>query len=180
MNYCDFCKNLPDEDRNKIYHDQHYGFPIDDDNALFGRFILEIMQAGLSWSLILKKAPHFQEAMDQFSISKIAKYDEQKVELLAQNEKIIRNRLKIRSVIFNANQILEIQAEFGSFKQWLFSQGEKDLDEWVKIFKKRFKFVGREIVNEFLMSIGMIEGAHVEYCPIYKKQQTASHKWKIK
>lgn len=173
MNYCDFCKNLPDEDRNKIYHDQHYGFPINSDDELFGRFILEIMQAGLSWSLMLKKEPYFREAMDNFSIQKIAKYDDDRIEMLAQNEKIIRNRLKIRSVIFNANQILKIQKEFGSFKAWILAQGTKNLEEWLKIFKKSFKFVGREIVNEFLMSIGVLEGAHISTCPIYEKQQKA-------
>lgn len=178
MSYCDYCKNLPDEDINKIYHDQHYGFPLEDDNELFGRFMLEIMQAGLSWSTILKKEPSFRKAFDNYSISDIANYDEKKINLLLQNTGIIRNSLKIRSIIYNAQQILSLQIEFGSFKKWLFLQDVKYLEEWVKIFKKRFKFVGNEIVNEFLMSIGILEGSHVEQCPIYKKQKEAYRIWR--
>src|SRR5690554_2662774 len=170
MSYCDFCKDLPNEDIHKIYHDQHYGFPISDDNELFGRFILEIFQAGLSWNIILKKAPYFRTAFDSFSIEKIANYDDAKINLLLANQNIIRNVLKIRSVIYNAQQILTIQEEFGSFNNWLYLQNVKDLPDWIKLFKKKFKFVGKEIVNEFLMSTGILEGAHEKSCSIYEEQ----------
>jgi len=72
MSYCDYCKNLPDEDKNKIYHNQHYGFPIEDDNELFGRFLMEIMQAGLSWNTILNKEQGFRLAFDNFDVKKVA------------------------------------------------------------------------------------------------------------
>lgn len=176
MSYCDFCKNLPNEDINKIYHDEHYGFPIEDDSELFGRLILEIFQAGLSWSLILKKEAHFKLAFDSYQISQIAEYDENKINSLLTNQNIIRNVLKIRSVIYNAQAIISIQKEFGSFKEWLYLQDAKDLQEWVKLFKKRFKFVGKEIVNEFLMSIGLLQGAHIESCPIYSKALESQQK----
>ena len=177
MSYCDFCKDLPNEDKHKIYHDQHYGFPISDDNELFGRFILEIFQAGLSWNTILNKEPHFRVAFDRFSIEKIANYQEDKINLLLDNQNIIRNVLKIRSVIYNAQQIMEIQKEFGSFNDWLYLQNVKDLPDWVKLFKKKFKFVGKEIVNEFLMSTGILEGAHEKSCSIYEEQLKTRQKW---
>ncbi|HRO77062.1 MAG TPA: DNA-3-methyladenine glycosylase I [Crocinitomicaceae bacterium] len=177
MSYCDFCKNLPHEDKHKIYHDNHYGFPIDDDNELFGRFILEIFQAGLSWNTILKKETYFRTAFDAFSIEKIAHYDEEKINSLLANQNIIRNVLKIRSVIYNAQQIELIQNEYDSFYEWLYLQNAKNLDEWLKLFKKRFKFVGKEIVNEFLMSIGILKGAHDESCLIYDKQLKTRQKW---
>ncbi|MBN9293046.1 MAG: DNA-3-methyladenine glycosylase I [Flavobacteriia bacterium] len=178
MSYCNFCKNLPDEDRHKIYHDHHYGFPIPEDDELFGRLILEIMQAGLSWNIILKKEPHFREAFDEFSIDRIAEYDEEKINSLLANQNIIRNVLKIRSVIHNAQQVKMLQDEYGTFNEWIYLQDAKDKIEWVKIFKKKFKFVGGEIVNEFLMSIGVLKGAHQEDCPVFEKQLKTYQKWK--
>lgn len=115
MSYCDFCTNLPEDDLNKIYHDTAYGIPITSDNELFGRLILEINQAGLSWSLMLKKEQNFRLAFDYFDIEKIAEYDDVKVSELLQDAGIIRNQLKIRSVIFNARKIIELQKKFGSF-----------------------------------------------------------------
>jgi len=82
---------------------------------------------------------------------------------------IIRNKLKVNSAIHNANVILELQKEFGSFKKWIEYHHPKTKEEWIKIFKKTFKFTGGEIVNEFLMSIGILPGAHVESCEIYHK-----------
>jgi len=91
---------------------------------------------------------------------------------------IIRNVLKIRSIIHNAQQIEQLQQENGSFKQWLELQNAKNLEEWIKIFKKKFKFVGKEIVNEFLMSIGILKGAHDENCPIFAVILKLNPKWK--
>jgi DNA-3-methyladenine glycosylase I len=86
---------------------------------------------------------------------------------------IIRNRLKINAAIENAKAILAIQKEFGSFKKWIDYHHPKAKDEWVKIFKKTFKFTGGEIVNEFLMSTGYLPGAHVESCKVYKRMVKA-------
>ena len=91
---------------------------------------------------------------------------------------IIRNRLKINAAIENAKTIVQLQKEFGSFEKWLESQHPKTTEEWVKLFKKTFRFTGGEIVNEFLMSIGMLPGAHVESCAIYKKTLKAKPLWK--
>jgi len=169
MHYCEFAGNRPEDDVHRIYHDYHYGTPITDDNELFGRLILEINQAGLSWELILKREPHFRLAFDQFNIEQIALYDDEKITTLLQNSGIIRNKLKVKAVITNAQRIVQIKQEFGSFKQWLDQHSSKSLSEWTKLFKKTFTFVGSEIVNEFLMSTGYLPGAHQENCFRYKE-----------
>lgn len=176
--YCDYCNGLPFDttDPNKKYHDQEYGFEIEDDDAIFGRLILEINQAGLSWTTILKKRDNFYNAFDGFSIAKIADYDEVKRSELLANAGIIRNRLKVDAVIYNAKQVLELQAVHGSFKNWIELNQGLTLIEWVKLFKKHFKFVGGEIVNEFLMSMGYLGGAHHADCKVFSRILTNKKK----
>lgn len=171
MSYCHFVKTNtdPKKDIHKKYHDTQYGFPIHDDNELFGRLILEINQAGLNWETILKKEENFRRAYKNFDIKKVAKFSDKDFSRLMNDAGIIRNRLKINAAIENAKTILKIQKEFGSFEKWLLINRGNKKDEWVKLFKKTFKFTGGEIVNEFLMSIGILPGAHVPQCPIYKK-----------
>lgn len=171
MSYCIAIENMSGERKelHKAYHDQLYGFPIHDDNALFGRLILEINQAGLSWETILKKETAFKKAYHQYNIKKIAAYNTADFERLMSNPGIIRNRLKIQAAIENAKAILQLQKEYGSFEKWISFHHPKSKEEWVKVFKQYFKFTGGEIVNEFLMSIGYLPGAHVETCKIYKR-----------
>ena len=169
MSYCTYCKTLPANNHHRIYHDFHYGFSISSDNELFERLVFEINQAGLSWDLILKKQDSFREAYDHFDIEKVAKYDEKEIERLLSNAGVIRNKLKINAAIHNANVILELKKEHKTFKNWIESLHPKTKEEWVKIFKKTFKFTGGEIVNEFLMSTGYLSGAHDEDCHILKK-----------
>lgn len=177
MSYCTFCVALSEDNVHKKYHDYHYGFPIDSDDELFGRLILEINQAGLSWETILKKEEGFRAAYDQFSIDKVARYTDQDIERLLSNPLIIRNRLKVNAAIFNAQKILEIKAEFGTFKDWLNDHHPLSKEEWTKLFKKTFKFVGGEIVNEFLMSTGYLKGAHDESCTIFDNVVKNNPKW---
>ncbi|WP_245587028.1 MULTISPECIES: DNA-3-methyladenine glycosylase I [Pelistega] len=165
------------DDPNKAYHDYAYGFPIENDDELFERLVLEINQAGLSWTLILKKQQAFREAYAQFDIAKVAKFTDHDIERLLNDKGIIRNRLKVNAAIYNANRILEIQAEYGSFKAWLDYHHPLSLKEWVKVFKQHFKFVGGEIVNEFLMSTSYLPGAHDENCPCYKNVISANPHW---
>lgn len=169
MNYCDFSSSRPEGDVHRVYHDYHYGTPIEDDNELFGRLIMEINQAGLSWELILKKEQSFRLAYDQFKIEAVAMYNEEKITTLLEDKGIIRNKLKVRAAVKNAQQLLQLKQEYGSFKQWLDENSPKSLDEWTKLFKKTFTFVGGEIVNEFLMSTGYLPGAHHENCSRYKE-----------
>ena len=167
--YCEVVISMDKENVHRIYHDNYYGFPIEDDNELFERLILEINQAGLSWSTILNKQQNFKKAYKNFDIKKVAAFKEKDFERLMNDPGIIRNRLKINAAIENAKIILQFQKEFGSFKKWLDHHQPKTKMEWVKIFKKHFKFTGGEIVNEFLMSSGYLAGAHIESCPVYKK-----------
>jgi DNA-3-methyladenine glycosylase I len=147
---------------------------------LFGRLILEINQAGLSWETILKKKDGFRRAYDNFNIEKIAAYTESDRERLLNDSGIIRNRLKMNAAIENAKTILQLQNEYGSFEKWLEHHHQKTKEEWVKLFKKTFKFTGGEIVNEFLMSIGYLKGAHDENCPVHQKILKTKPMWLTK
>lgn len=169
MSYCTFCQNLPEDNVHKIYHDHHYGFPIDDDNELFERLVLEINQAGLSWDTILKKQENFKKAYHQFDIATVASYSEYDRLRLLEDKGIIRNKLKINAAIHNANVILELQKEYGSFKAWIDHHHPKPIEDWVKIFKKQFKFTGGEIVKEFLQSSAYLPIPHDVDCPVYAK-----------
>lgn len=175
--YCSYSLNQNTKNVHKVYHDTQYGFPIYDDNELFGRLILEINQAGLSWETILKKQKNFEKAYDSFDINKIANYSEKDRERLLNDAGIIRNKLKVNAAIYNANQILMLQEEHGSFKNWLDHNHPKNREEWVKLFKKTFKFTGGEITNEFLMSSGYLKGAHGTDCPTYHEIAELNPKW---
>ncbi|OSI16795.1 DNA-3-methyladenine glycosylase I [Neisseria dumasiana] len=179
MDYCDFSNTLPNDtdNPNKHYHDHVYGFPVCSDNELFERLVLEINQAGLSWTLILKKQKAFQTAYSGFDISAVAAYDDADRTRLLNDVGIIRNRLKIDAAIYNARQLLILRQKYGSFRNWLDQHHPRSLPEWTKLFKKHFKFVGGEIVNEFLMSTGYLQGAHKENCPIYSKVLAQKPKW---
>lgn len=179
MSYCTAILTMTDEKKaiHKPYHDEHYGFPIHNDNELFGRLIMEINQAGLSWETILKKEVTFRNAYHNFNIKKIASYTEKDRQRLLADAGIIRNRLKIDATIENAKVILLLQKEYGSFEKWLEHHHPKSKEEWVKLFKKTFRFTGGEIVNEFLMSIGFLPGAHAADCKIYKKVLKTKPKW---
>jgi len=169
--YCSFINNLKEKEFNvhREYHDTQYGFPIPDDDELFGRLILEINQAGLNWTTILNKQNSFRKAYHNFNIKKIASYKEKDFNRLMSDAGIIRNRLKINAAIENAKTVLTLQKEFGSFAKWLNHNHPLTREEWTKIFKKTFRFTGGEIVNEFLVSSGYLPNAHEETCVIYKK-----------
>lgn len=175
MTYCDYIATISGEQLSlhKEYHDNHYGFPIANDDELFERLMFEINQAGLNWILILKKQHNFRKAFDNFNIKKVAMYGEKEISRLMADEGIIRNRLKINAAIENAKVILRITEENGSFRKWLdmHSENSPTLLEWTKLFKKNFKFTGGEIVNEFLMSTGYLPGAHSPECPAYERIQ---------
>jgi DNA-3-methyladenine glycosylase I len=175
--YCDYCNFHPEDTFNQEYHDTQYGFPLKDDNLLFERFVLEINQAGLSWITILKKADNFRKAYRSFDIDKVAKFTEKDHARLLSDAGIIRNRLKVNAAIVNAQKIVELRKEYGSFKGWLDAHHPLTKDEWTKLFKKNFFFTGGEIVNEFLMSTGYLQGAHDKSCPVYKKVASLRPAW---
>lgn len=177
MSYCKARNQFKKEDPNILYHDHEYGFPIHSDNELFGRFLLEINQAGLSWTTILKKATNFRKAYSNFDIEKVANYIESDKERLLNDAGIIRNKLKVNAAIHNAQIIQKLQKEYGSFKEWLDMHIQLTKEEWVKLFKKHFKFTGGEITAEFLMSTSYLKGAHDKDCPVYKKVLEKNPKW---
>jgi DNA-3-methyladenine glycosylase I len=172
-----YCLIAPGHEFHGPYHDRHYGFPIDDDNQLFERLVLESNQAGLSWLTILKKQEAFRKAYSDFDIAKVARYgDKQRARLLA-DAGIIRNRLKIDAAIENAKRIRILQQEHGSFAHWLAAQHPLAKPDWVKLFKRQFVFTGGEIVGEFLMSIGYLPGTHAEDCPVYRRIAKLQPPW---
>jgi DNA-3-methyladenine glycosylase I len=164
-----YCEIAPGDPWHGPYHDEEYGFPLAADNELFERLILEINQAGLSWLLILKRRDGFRQAFEKFDIEKVANYGAAEVARLLADPGIIRNRLKVAATIENARRILSLRAEHGSFKAWLDVHHPLAREDWVKLFRKTFKFTGPEIVGEFLMSTGYLPGAHVASCPVYER-----------
>jgi len=174
-------------DAMKEYHDKEWCTPVHDDQLLFEFLVLEGSQAGLSWSTILKKRENFRKAFDNFDYTKIAKYNEQKVEDLLNNKGIIRNRLKIEAVIANASAYIEVQKEFDTFDKyiWQFINNKprinkfKTLEElpskteqseqMSKDLKKRgFKFIGPTICYAFMQAVGMVND-HVQDCFRYEE-----------
>lgn len=167
MTYCDVAK---EKDIHRTYHDDEYGFMQDDETVLFERLLLEIMQAGLSWETILKKRDSFAKSFDQYDVDVVAAYDDNDRQRLLADAGIIRNKLKIDALIHNANVIISMRDSHGGFHRWLLEHHPLTRDEWVKLFKKTFKFTGGEITNEFLMSLGFLPGAHDSSCPVYAQQ----------
>ena len=169
------------------YHDNEWGTPVYDDETLFEFLILETFQAGLSWITILKKRENFRKAFDNFDYKKIVKYPESKYESLLQNEGIIRNKLKIRSAISNAQLFMDVQKEFGSFSKfiWNYVDGKPIVNKFHKredvpatteisdtiskdLKKRGFKFVGSTIIYAFMQATGMVND-HTTDCFKYPK-----------
>lgn len=166
----------------KKYHDEEWGKPLHDDQALFELLILETMQAGLSWSTILAKRENYREALDGFDPEKIRHYDQKKIEELLSNSGIIRNKLKISSIIKNAAAFLKVKQEYSSFDQyiWSFVEGEPIVNHFnnfeqlpaktelstslSKDMKKRgFSFVGPVTCYAFMEAAGLVND-HSDNC----------------
>ena len=172
--YCDFAPGHP---VHAPYHDNEYGFPTDDEAVLFERLILEINQAGLSWELMLKKRENFRAAYNGFDVDRVAAYGEDDRARLLNDAGIVRNRLKVNAAIENARRIVDLRRDHGSFAGWIAAQHPLPKDDWVKLFRKTFKFTGGEIVGEFLMSIGYLPGAHREDCPGFRRSARLAPPW---
>ncbi|MFC6857956.1 DNA-3-methyladenine glycosylase I [Zunongwangia atlantica] len=164
----------------EAYHDEEWGVPVHDEQKLFEFLVLETFQAGLSWITILRKRENFREAFDDFDYKKVAKYSEEKIQELLLNPGIIRNKLKVRSAVTNAQLFMKIQEEFGSFDQYIWSfvdhkplqnkvENYKNApatteisDKLSKDLKKRgFKFVGSTVVYAHMQATGMVNDHEV-------------------
>jgi len=157
------------------YHDNEWGVPLHDDRLLFEFLILEGAQAGLSWSTILNKREAYRQAFDHFDIEKVADYSEEKIQALLENKGIVRNKLKINAAVNNAQRVIEVQAEYGSFDAyiWSFVTGKPIKNQWKtqadvpantvvsdtmskSLKQKGFKFVGSTICYAFMQATGMV------------------------
>jgi DNA-3-methyladenine glycosylase I len=172
-----YCDSAPGHPVHGPYHDKDYGFPVKDESVLFERLALEIFQAGLSWLITLNKRPTTFEAFDGFEVDKVARYREPRIAKLLGNPGIIRNRRKVEAIIENAKRFQALRDSHGDVAGWLKANHPLPKEEWVKLFKKTFVFTGGEVVNEFLMSIGYLQGAHRETCPTYKTIARLNPPW---
>ncbi|MGE4279236.1 MAG: DNA-3-methyladenine glycosylase I [Magnetospirillum sp.] len=172
--YCDIAPGHP---VHGPYHDTEYGFPVTDEAVLFERLCLEVFQAGLSWLIVLKKRPALFRAFDGFQVDVVAGYGSAEIERLMADTGIIRNRRKIEACIKNARQWQELRRQHGSIAAWLAAHHPRDKAAWVKLFKSHFAFMGGEVVGEFLMSIGILPGAHRADCPIQQKIASLKPAW---
>ena len=172
-----YCDVAPGHEWHGPYHDEEYGFPLTGDAALFERLVLEINQAGLSWLTVLKKREAFRRAYDGFDPDIVAAYGARERRRLMADAGIIRNRLKIEAAVTNAARLLELRASHGSFAGWLDAHHPRSKPEWVKLFKRTFRFTGGEIVGEFLMSTGYLPGAHTRACPVYQRVARLGPAW---
>ncbi|MDN4491951.1 DNA-3-methyladenine glycosylase I [Ureibacillus aquaedulcis] len=180
MNRCDWVTKEP---LYIEYHDKEWGVPIYDDQKLFEMLCLEGAQAGLSWWTILQKRENYREAFDHFDAEKIVQYTEEKLQALKENPGIVRNKLKIQSVVTNAQVFLRIQKEFGSFSNyiWGFVDHQPIINEWKsikevpatteisdemskKLKKEGFKFVGSTICYSYMQAVGMVNDHILECC----------------
>ena len=163
--YCDIAPGNP---YHAPYHDREYGFPASDERVLFERLSLEIFQAGLSWLTVLKKRAAMNAAFDGFVVDKVARYGAREKKRLLADPGIIRNRLKVDAIIDNAKRVQELRTE-GGFSAWLEARHPLSKDDWVKLFRKTFRFTGGEITGEFLLSLGYLPCPHRPDCPAYAR-----------
>ncbi len=169
------------------YHDEEWGVPVHDDRKLFEFLVLEGAQAGLSWLTILKRRDAYRRAFDNFDFSRVAKYNEEKIEVLLKDNGIIRNRLKIESAVTNASALIRVRKEFGSFDKyiWQFVDGKPinnrrislkqiptktDISDKMSkdLMKRGFKFVGSTICYSHMQATGMVND-HLTSCFRYNK-----------
>ena len=159
------------------YHDAEYGFPADDERVLFERLMLEINQAGLSWLTILNKRAAFRAAFADFEVDRVAAFGPSDFDRLLADPGIVRNRLKIAAAIENAQRIRALRGTYGSFTEWLDAGHPGSIEAWTQLFRKTFRFTGRQIVGEFLMSLGYLPGAHEPDCPVFARIAELSPPW---
>jgi DNA-3-methyladenine glycosylase I len=173
-----YCDVAPGHPFHGPYHDQEYGFPLTDERALFERLCLEIFQAGLSWLIVLKKRPSMVAAFDGFDVDKVAAYGEAEMMRLLGDAGIIRNRRKLEAIVENARRLQVLREREGSFAAWIERHHPLTKDGWVMLFKANFRFMGGEVVNEFLMSIGYLPGSHRADCPVRLRLNELDVPWK--
>ncbi len=172
-----YCRIAPGHPVHARYHDGEYGFPTSAESVLFERLVLEINQAGLSWLTILKKRAAFRAALADFDVDRVAAFGPADTDRLLADSGIIRNRLKIEAAAENARRIQMLRKSHGSLAGWLDAHHPRSLQEWTRLFRQTFRFTGGQIVNEFLMSVGYLPGAHEPDCPVFARILDLSPPW---
>jgi DNA-3-methyladenine glycosylase I len=172
-----YCSIAPGHLLHDAYHSTEYGFPQRDESVIFERLCLEIMQAGLSWGLVLRRRETMRHAFAQYDVDRIAAMGPSDEAQLLADPGIIRNRLKVRAIIANAQRVKAMRESHRGFACWLDAHHPREKVDWVKLFEGTFKFSGGEIVGEFLMSLGYLNGAHSVDCPIYARVLASRPPW---
>lgn len=174
MTYCQVAANDP---IHGPYHDLEYGFPQSDETVLCERLALEVFQAGLNWRIVLKKRLALRAAYADFVVDRLVDFSTDQRSRLLSDPSLIRNQRKVDAILHNAGIIRSLRDQ-GGFSVWLDTQHPLSLEEWVKEFRKiGFRFVGKEIVGEFLMSLGYLRPPHEEDCPVFQQQMRLSPPW---
>ena len=169
-----YCVDVRDQEKrggayaplHRRYHDRVHGRFPRNDQACFARMVMEQHQAGLNWGLVLKKEQALRRAFCDFNPTLVARFTEKRIATLKQDTSIIRSDIKIRAAVKNATAILTIQSEYGTFRKWLLAHHPQSLQNWTRLLKQRFAFIGPEITSEFLMGMGLLPGAHHPSCKI--------------
>lgn len=188
---CEWCL---DQSLYEEYHDTEWGVPVHEDRIHFEFMVLDAMQAGLSWWIILKKRENFRKAFDYFDPGKVARYSEDKIQELLTDKGIVRNQIKIRAAVKNAGAFLEVQQEFESFDNyiWKFVGGSPIQNAWKTLqdlppkteeseaiskdlLERGFKFVGPTIVYAYMQAAGLVND-HMTYCFRYRELSTGTKK----
>ena len=172
-----YCRVAPGHPVHHEYHATEHGFPQRAEAMLFERLCLEIMQAGLSWEIVLKRRAGMAEAFGGWAVDRVAALDDAGRAALLGNPAIIRNRLKLDAIIANARRVQAMRASHGGFAGWLDAHHPRGKPDWVRLFRETFRFTGGEIVGEFLMSLGYLPGAHAEDCPMLATLRTLAPPW---
>lgn len=168
------------------YHNEEWGIPVYDEKKLYEMFLLELFQAGLSWSIILSKRENFRQAFDHFNVKKVAAYDEEKIQKLLNDPGIIRSRRKIEGAVNNARIVLLLQKEYGSFAEylWHFTDGRPIIEDntvtsnalsddiSADLRKRGMKFAGTVTIYSFLQAVGIVY-CHTKTCPCYSRDHAA-------
>jgi DNA-3-methyladenine glycosylase I len=172
-----YCQSAPGHPIHGPYHDAEYGFPSRDESVLFERLVLEINQAGLSWLTILNKRAAFRAAFLGFDVDRVARFGADDIARLLGDPGIVRNRQKIAAAATNARHIQALRSSHGSFAAWLDDHHPLSLDGWTRLFRQTFRFTGVKIVEEFLISLGYLPGAHEPDCPVFARILALAPPW---
>ena len=175
--YCNWCRSGKASDIHIHHHDIEHGIPPDNDNQLFSRLCYEVLQAGLSWDIILKRRDGLHAVWYDFDVPTIARLSDDEIAVITADVRNIRHGQKAAAIRHNAQAFEALAMAHGSARAWLYGLGETDSKVWQKLFKTHFKFTGATIQDEFLMGTGVRIGAHAEECPRYAVALAAGAPW---